>query len=121
MKTKIEDLTDEQLDHFCAIAQGWTKEYSDSSGCFYWVLDNVSLWVAEGTRQYCYHPTTNAVQCMAIQECEKIGVIYRIHALNWYAQDNNGGSHGYGETAKQAIIRCFVKSKLGKEVDCETI
>jgi len=96
--------------HFCAIAQGWTLDYQgrwhDKNSNF------MSFAIA-------YYPTTNATQCDEIQDSEKIGVIYRIHALDWYAQDNNGGSHGYGTTAKRAIIACFVKSKLGEEVDCE--
>jgi len=117
MKTKIKDLTDEQLDHFCAIAQGWVE-----SGIV------IPCWVNKGKYVIdCadYHPTTNAAQCMEIQEREKISVNFEFEdcwsADNYNIADDTRESATHGTTAKQAIIRCFVKSKLGEEVDCETV
>jgi len=117
MKTRVEELTDEQLDHFCAIAQKW-KRISNHANPYY--------IKANGTQIFCdnYHPTTNAAQCMAIQEREKISVNWEYDA--WEAEkDNYEEPHNdfmaTGSTAKRAIIACFVKSKLGEEVDCETI
>jgi len=111
VKTKIEDLTDEQLDHFCAIAQKW-KRISNYANPYY--------IKANGTQIFCdnYHPTANAVQCMAIQECEKISVRFSDKFQCWQAFCGKVNAVS-GTTAKQAIIRCFVKSKLGEEVDCE--
>jgi len=108
MKTKIEDLTDEQLDYFCAIAQGWNQKYG------YWFNEKnkrVSAFFG-------YHPTTNATQCYEIMEREKMEVKQK--GGRWFAKIDNEAvfSSAFGATAKQAIIRCFVKSKLGEEVDC---
>jgi len=125
IKTRIEDLTNKQLDYFCAIAQGWKKEYSESSGCFYWTLNNVSLWVVHGIHKYCYHPTTNAEQCMEIMERKKISVNFEFEgcwsADNYNVADATRDSVMHGTTAKRAIIACFVKHELGEEVDCETV
>jgi len=107
VKTKIEELTDEQLDHFCAIAQGWTF-----AECFNaWFV--IGKFVAVD-----YHPTTNAAQCMEIQEYEKINVRFSDKFQCWQAFCGKVNAVS-GTTAKTAIIRCFVKSKLGEDVDCE--
>jgi len=118
-KTKIEDLTDEQLDHFCAIAQGWKIKESESGT--YWNNGKKHLYAITGIIGDKYHPTTSAAQCMEIQEREKISVNYHNACIATIDKKTGGVFKGTGATAKQAIIRCFVKSKLGKKVDCETI
>jgi len=120
MKTKIEELTDEQLDHFCAIAQGWhIDDDNQAKGHKAWFdSDNLSVCLVAF-----YRPTTTARQCMAIQEREKISVNFEFEgcwsADNYNIADDTRESATHGTTAKQAIIRCFVKSELGEEVDCE--
>jgi len=100
MKTKIEDLTDEQL-NFLA----WKLSKRKESPEF-------------------YRPTTNAAQCDEIQEREKISVNFEFEgcwsADNYNVADNTRDSATHGATAKRAIVSCFVKSELGEEVDCET-
>lgn len=110
-KVKIEKLTDAQLDHFCAIAHGWTKAN---------YKPNVVLWLI-GADNFIgnYHPTTNATQCYEIQEREKIGVVPLTSEI-WESEKSISPMEIivlYGATAKQAIIRCFVKYKLGEEVE----
>lgn len=113
-KVKIEDLTAAaQLDHFCAIAQGWYKSNDKN-----WWLSKTNS--DDGVLVIDYHPTTNATQCNEIQEREKISINWEYDA--WEARkDNYDEPHNdfiaTGKTAKQAIIRCFVKSKLGDEVE----
>jgi len=117
VKIKIEELTDKQLDHFCAIAQGWKKvEYYLYD---YWVKDDIFKYNIGD-----YHPTANAVQCDEIQEREKISVNFEFEgcwsADNYNIADDTRDSATHGATANRAIIACFVKSKLGEEVNCET-
>jgi len=113
VKTRIEDLTDEQLDHFCAIAQGW-KRISNYANPYY--------IKANGTQIFCdnYHPTTNAAQCMAIQENAKIGTFYIAEHDMWVAMTDCNNAKCADKHQKRAVAACFVKSKLGEEVDCET-
>jgi len=114
-KVKIEDLTNEQLDHFCAIAQGW---FASEDGRWW---DK-----KESTERYAirfYHPTTNAAQCMEIMEREKWAVMFDRNIDLWVSTRSElyKFDEATGVTAKQAIIRCFIKSKLGDEVGCESI
>jgi len=111
VKTKIEDLTDEQLDYFCAIAQGWKEGRG--------VVDGL-VWYDGNKWHKNYHPTANAAQCMEIMEGNRIGVTYNPCDKNWVIFDiTNKLPAARGNKVMQAIIRCFVKSKLGEEVDCE--
>jgi len=118
--TKIEDLTDEQLDHFCAIAQGW--EIKESESGVYWNNGKKHLYAINGMIGDKCRPTTNATQCMEIQECEKISVNFEFEgcwsADNYNVANETRDSATHGTTAKRAIIACFVKSELGEEVDC---
>jgi len=110
---RIEDLTDKQLDYFCAIAKGWKKLYEEE----WHSLENGYELDCEN-----YRPTTDAEQCMDIQECEKISVIFvRNNVLATIERDDKKCENAIGTTAKRAIIACFVKSELGEEVDCETV
>lgn len=113
-KVKIEDLTDEQLDYFCAIAQGWIKGNYKPNVVLWKIGDN------QFTEDYC--PTTNATQCMEIMELEKINVKF-VSSGKWEAYEYINYWHigmpiyATGATAKQSIIRCFIKYKLGDSVD----
>jgi len=120
-KIRIEDLTDAQLDHFCAIVQGYQEGFSE--------VAQKKVWLTPSEGWVDYNPTTNAAQCDEIQERDKIGVYFTGNENgDWIASivsiKNDCGTKiikQVGTTAKQAIIRCFIKSKLGDEVDCENL
>jgi len=91
------------------------------------ILDQVRGWITPCSQsgfpnwhEDCenYHPTTNAEQCMEIQECEKINIRFSDKFKCWQAFCGKVNTVSVN-TAKRAIIACFVKSKLGEEVDCE--
>ena len=99
---KVEKLTNEQLDHWVARAQGWEVEDA------VWMPESVNIPAKD------YTPTTNGQQCFDLIEkfqfdLRFIGDIELVWACGF-------GSHtGYADNPKVAVCRAVVASVFGDE------
>lgn len=121
MKIKIEDLTDEQLDEWAALAQGWEEDEFEEHGQVYSEWKYAGGYISKDK----YTPTTNPAQWARLIERFEI----------WLSNDNTdcdnrwiattkethvvGGKDlaGYGPTPAIAICRAVIASVYGDEVE----
>jgi len=116
MKIPITDLTNPQLDEWCARAQGLERlEDTDRGDVFL----NTFNWWYKGARKYRreeYSPTTNDAQAMGLADA--FGLIVTHHAKRAWAPNYKGGIQS-GETTRIAICRAVIASVFGEYVEIE--
>jgi len=107
---KVSNMTNEQLDHWVAKAQGW--KYRDLSN---------PLWLGEmpngGIEASDYSPTTNWEQCGELIEKYQIGLI--VPETHWVAELFKTGKpkvYAEAQNPRTAICRAVVASVFGEEV-----
>lgn len=115
MKTKVNDLTDQQLDELCARAQGWETR----------TLNGEESWREHGTTyiyKKAYHPTANDAQATGLVK------EFRISLVHGSLFDEDGvwaaGSptmaqltHVKDSCLNRAICKAVVASVFGDEVE----
>lgn len=118
MKIKTSELTGRALDWAVGIAQGWVVFPTDSieqGKIFHCEPDKVPF--GRRARVASFRPSTNWEQGGPIIEREGISVDYD---ESWHAHilDPDGYTpQGHGNTALEAAMRCYVKSKLGDKIE----
>ena len=73
------------------------------------------VWVRDGVDDDCPEYSTNWAQGGPIIERERLDV-YGFDGENWCANDNLRATQ-YGPTPLIAVMRCYVASKMGTEID----
>ena len=120
MKVKTKDLTGQALDWAVAAASGATALQSDDIRWFF-TLHGSTYVLSSGWGAMSYHPSTNWAQGGQLIEREKI-CVHVGHDGVWLAciRQNYGDLGEYmqgGCSPLVAALRCYVASKLGKEVE----
>lgn len=115
---KVSELKDQTLDWAVAKALGYDYEIVDNA-----VITGLSVMITDETDPYfgcstdeVFNPSTNWNLAGPLIEFEMITVtpadFAGFEAFVWPK-----GEAVWGDTALEAICRCFVKSKLGDEID----
>lgn len=109
-KTPITDLTNPQLDEWCAKAQKLTQISE-----FYWIDENGNA-VYDGIP---YSPTTNDAQVFEL--ADKFGLLVNfINNQAWYkGQMISAYNAHHGRNVRQAICRAVIASVYGEYVEVE--
>ena len=104
---EIMNFTDDELIYAVAIANGWHEGRSVVDGLV-WFDGN--KWIAF------YHPSTNGQQLIEIMDREKISVNFEFEgcwsADNFNVDDITKEATTLGKTINQAVLRCYLLSKL---------
>lgn len=108
---KASEMTNEQLDHYAALAQGWELDRCNR----YWVtMTDHSIKVSQ------YSPTTNGAQCFELIEKFDINVgrFSDREGEEWYAFVDCAGNvlEMNAPNPKVAVCRAVIVSVFGEEV-----
>lgn len=119
MKVKVKDLIDAPLDWAVATIEGYECQFDDEvSGP--WLVPQEGFLHDEKPLSK-FSPSTNWLQGGPIIEREAIGIMClgksAIYANPWLAARTEDDTEYAGPTALIALMRCFVASCLGDEVD----
>lgn len=116
MKTHIDQLTNEQLAVLAALGQGWRNKDG-------WLLKEANTY-AGAIEAATYDPCNNWNQAGELVEKFNIWLYGRASKYSdWSAEILDDGNKVYqsAATPKLAIVKAFVASKYGVEIDFEKI
>jgi hypothetical protein len=126
MKVKIEDLDGIALDWAVAVCEGGEGLSYDSIGTWWIRINGRDRALSTGWSQsQNFAPRTNWVEVGKIIDREEIGIRRNAPASKgreWEASPSitakgAGGRWGYGPSPAIAILRCYVASQLGPEIE----
>lgn len=104
---KVEELTNEQLNYWTAIAQGWKTDPKVNS---YWRMGGVRT-----VYKWFYIPSTDWKQAGELIENYNLSLYYD-ESFGW-SVDYGGSTDVYADTPQRAICMAVTTSKFGYEVD----
>ena len=114
---KLTELTDEELDRYCALAQGW-KEVAVAPNLLFWVegdIDDPNMVILQEN----YHPTSNKAQAFKLMEKFEMHVDVTDKMTTAVIWEGRVRTEQYAGTPQRAICLAVVASKYGEEVDDE--